>query len=68
MSLQAPFADFCALAKCSQDSVIAKLPWNSALPPVVKHLTGSKLNCWITEKKRNLSGALDAGGCDSINF
>lgn len=68
MSLEASFADFCALAKCSQDSVIAKLSCNSALPPVVKHLTVSKLNCWITEKNRSLSGALDAGGCDNINF
>lgn len=68
MSLEAPFADFCALAKCSQDSVTAKLSCNSALPPLVKHLTVSKLNCWLTEKKRNFSDSLDAGGCDDINF
>lgn len=34
MSLEAPFADFPALAKYSQDSAIGKLSHDSALPPV----------------------------------
>lgn len=69
MSLEAPFSDFCALAKCSQDSAIAKLSRDSALPPVVKYPSDcQQLNCWTTEKERNMSGALGAGGCDSTNF
>lgn len=69
MSLEAPFADFHALAKCSQDSAIAKLSRDSALPPVLKHPSDcQQLNCWTTEKERNMSAAFGAGGCDSINF
>lgn len=53
MSLETQFADFCALAKCSQDSAIAKLSHDLALPPVVKHtLTARQFNCWTSCKER----------------
>jgi len=68
MSLEAPFADFCASAKCSQDSAVSKLSRDSALPPVVKHPSDChQLNCWATKKERYMSGGLGAGRCDSIN-
>lgn len=46
MALEAPFADFHALAKCSRGSAVAKLSRDSALPPVVKHPSDcQQLNC-----------------------
>lgn len=66
MSLEASFADFRALGKCSQDSAIGKLSHDSVLPPVVKHiLTASSSTVGQQWKAEN---ALDARVCDSIFF
>lgn len=69
MSLEAPFADFHALAECRQGSAIGKLPHDSAVPPVVKHPPDfQQLNCWTTEKERNMPDSPGVGGYECINF